>query len=149
MVIPNLPMTARNHEKKLFRSETPFNHGVLWMTNKSQWMFELKSLLVEDRDKSSKEKSVRLYFGKNRPEFKHENRTFIAERRSIDLTKNEEECEDEPEMIRNDDVTAKTSFEGFYQDNHELNTIPAKELIMLTSKFSKQACPLNRYISKI
>ena len=142
-------MTARNHEKKLFRSETPFNHGVLWMTNKSQWMFELKSLLVEDREKSSKEKSVRLYFGKNRPEFKHENRTFIAERRSIDLTKNKEECEDEPEMIRNDDVTAKTSFEGFYQDNHELNTIPAKELIMLTSKFSKQACPLNRYISKI
>ena len=37
----------------------------------------------------------------------------------------------------NDDVTAKTSFEGFYQDNRELKTIPAKELIMLTSKFSK------------
>ena len=101
-------------------------------------MFELSRLLEKDREKSSKEKSVRLYFGKNRPEFKHENRTFIAERRSIDLRKNEEEeCEDEPEMTGNDDVTAKTSFEGFYQDNRELKTIPAKELIMLTSKCSK------------
>ena len=108
------------------------------MTNKSQWLFELSRLLEEDREKSVRQKnSVRLYFGKNRPEFKHENRTFIAERRSIDLTKNEEECEDEPEMTGNDDVTAKTSFEGFYQDNRELKTIPAKELIMLTSKFSK------------
>ena len=120
----------------IFRSETPFDHGVLWMTNKSQWLFELSRLLEKDREKSSKEKSVRLYFGKNRPQFKHGNRTFIAERRSIDLTINEEESRSE--NIGNDDVTAKTSFEGFYQDNRELNTIPAKELIMLTSKFSIQ-----------
>ena len=106
------------------------------MTNKSQWLFELSRLLEKDREKSSKEKSVRLYFGKNRPQFKHGNRTFIAERRSIDLTINEEESRSE--NIGNDDVTAKTSFEGFYQDNRELNTIPAKELIMITSKFSIQ-----------
>jgi hypothetical protein len=119
-------------------SETPFNHGVLWMTNKTQWLFELSRLLEKDREKSSKDKFVRLYFGENRPIFKHRDRTFIAERRSIDLTKNEEQNRDEPEMIGKDDVTAKTSFEGFYEDNLELNTIPAKELIMLTSKFSKK-----------
>ena len=103
------------------------------MTNKQQWLFELSRLLEKDREKSSKEKSVRLYFGENRPKFKHGNKTFIAERRSIDLTNEEGQCE--PEIIGNDDTTAKTSYEGFYEDNHELTTIPAKDLIMLTSKF--------------
>ena len=129
------------------------------MTNKAQWLFELTRLLERDREKSSKEKSVRLYFGKNRPEFVHQNRTFIAERRVIDLSElsinqnevlesdeaKEENSETgtEPENTGNDDITAKTSFVGFYQDNHEPNgdldcekikfEIPANQLKMITS----------------
>ena len=134
LIFTFLKMYSFCSDNGIFRSESPFNHGVHWMTNKKQWLLELSSLLEKDREKSkSKEKSVRLYFGENRPKFKHGNKTFIAERRSIDLTKEEGQCE--PEIIGNDDTTAKTSYEGFYQDNHELTTIPAKDLIMLTSKF--------------